>query len=111
MLVSIVLLVVLTYAIRNWEMSVKMTVNVWTLELTKTKTNDWTLELTKTRTKTKTKTKTKTTKQLRKPTPKQRQTSHAKTKTNKQLKTPTTKLSSHYTDGFYSSIGDIITIP
>ena len=97
MLVSIVLLVVLTYAIRNWEMSVKMTVNVWTLELTKTKT--------------KTETKTKTTKQLRKPTPKQRQTSHTKTQTNKQLKTPTPKLSSHYTDGFYSSIGDIITIP
>ena len=108
MLVSIVLLVVLTYAIRNWEMSVKMKVNVWTLEMTKTKTNDWTLGLTKT--KTKTETKTKTTKQLRKPTPKQRQTSHAKTQTNKQLKTPTPKLSSHYTDGFYSSIGDIITI-
>ena len=107
MLVSIVLLVALAYAIRNWEMSVKMKVNVWTLEMTKTKTNDWTLGLTKT----KTETKTKTTKQLRKPTPKQRQTSHAKTKTNKQLKTPTPKLSSHYTDGFYSSIGDIITIP
>ena len=113
MLFSFVLLIILAYAIKHWEVSMKMSVNDWKLELfrqrqkqTKTdKDKDRNRQIqrqTKSKTKSKTKTKAKTG---------QKQTSNARTKTNIQLQKPTPKLSSHYTDGFYSTFGDIITLP
>ena len=109
MLFSIVLLIILAYAIKHWEVSVKMSVNDWKLELFRQRQRQTKTDKDKDRnrqiqrqTKSKTKTKAKTG---------QKQTSNARTKTNIQLQKPTPKLSSHYTDGFYSSFGDIITLP
>ena len=109
MLFSIVLLIILAYAIKHWEVSVKMSVNDWKLELFRQRQRQTKTDKDKDRnrqiqrqTKSKTKTKAKTG---------QKQTSNARTKTNIQLQKPTPKLSSHYTDGFYSTFGDIITLP
>ena len=109
MLFSIVLLIILAYAIKHWEVSMKMSVNDWRLELFRQRQKQTKTDKDKDRnrqiqrqTKSKTKTKAKTG---------QKQTSNARTKTNIQLQKPTPKLSSHYTDGFYSTFGDIITLP
>ena len=109
MLFSVVLLIILAYAIKHWEVSMKMSVNDWRLELFRQRQKQTKTDKDKDRnrqihrqTKSKTKTKAKTG---------QKQTNNARTKTNIQLQKPTPKLSSHYTDGFYSSFGDIITLP
>merc|ERR1711867_369742 len=85
----------------------KMSVNDWRLELFRQRQKQTKTDKDKDRnrqihrqTKSKTKTKAKTG---------QKQTNNARTKTNIQLQKPTPKMSSHYTDGFYSSFGDILT--